>query len=314
MLLKNDFGPVAWAGFARLLIVVMPMKNAAPTAFFAVLLLLLPGNDAAIAQSCPRDTIEISRTQTAHQLRLECKCRLGFARKPGKTSCMRYIPESDLKRGTRFAVVQKSGKVQAFIRSGSPPNVKTYAVEPAQIMSANLIATGENSHLVMQLPSGKRVSFGPNTALVLGDPLDEFDLNLLAISGVIRLDSPKAKSSLEKLQKVAHRALGYSRAYIRRAMSRRFRVRTPNACACVRGTDFLVRGKDNELTFQVIDGIVDLIPNPGKPGVTISLGAGEQGRIASDGKISKLKGSSGQDYSSTWNAETGLKSIPAFGE
>ena len=291
------------------------MRHRRLTLSVAVLLTLL-GGEIAVAQNCPADSIEISRVQSARQLRLNCKCRLGFVRKPGEKTCARYIPESDIKKGTRFAVIRKSGTVRALIRSGSPPNVRTYEVDPDQMMSANQISTGANSHLVVQLPGGKRVAFGPNSSIMLGDPLDEFDLNLLSMSGVMRLDVPKSKSSLRKLQEFSRYALGYSRAFVRKA-SQRHRVRTPDACACVRGTDFVIRGKDNGLTVQVIEGVVDLVPHRGKPGATVLLRAGEQGRIGKDGKLDKLDklaGSTGQHFAGDWASETGLASIPTFGE
>ncbi len=270
----------------------------------AVSLTLTLISGAGLAQSCPSGTYEVGRRETAAKIRLQCACMPGSRLIEGR--CQDQIPPAALKKATGFVVASAKGKVRAFIDSGG----HSYEVSSRLALAANRIETGPDAHLVLQLPSGKRVSIGRNSRLVLGDPLDEYDLNLLELEGYLRFDKP---SRADQVRQLARRAFGKTKAWMRRALTRRFRVRTPTACACVRGTDFTMEGvKDGAHRVRVIEGRVDLIPHDRGGKGSVTLGPGEQALLGADGKITRLNTAPAADLLQDWVTRTGLGDLPVY--
>jgi hypothetical protein len=74
--------------------------------------------------------------------------------------------------------------------------------------------------------------------------------------------------------------LGYIRYTLKRLLGSRYQVRTPTACACVRGTQFAVSVRANGWTqITVVEGLVDFV-NLAAPSKHVLVKAGYTSTIA----------------------------------
>lgn len=252
--------------------------------FFLLLFVAFAEKSTNAAETtCPENSYELDRTEINNEISIYCKCIAGFNSSSGV--CKREIPESALKKGIPFLVDSKAGDVKAFLVAGG----QRFPVNLDEPSIANVFITGKRGKLVILLPNGKRIYMAPDSDLILGDPLTEFDLDILSASGFFRFDTVHEKSALEKLKKTAEVAFVKARWWFKKTVSKRCTIhRISYLVSCVRGTDYVVKGdKEGNLEIIIIDGVVDLLPKNNE--TTITLTAGEHAAISKLGKIKVLE-------------------------
>ncbi len=115
------------------------------------------------------------------------------------------------------------------------------------------LITGADGQVLLIFEDGNKINLGPNSTFQLGSSDD----GCTSLEGCFKLLVGKVRALL---------VAGDKR-----------RIRTPTACACVRGTDFSVEheqvGTRGRTTVAVFSGTVDVIENNGK--ITV-VNAGEQ--------------------------------------
>ena len=121
------------------------------------------------------------------------------------------------------------------------------------------------------------IRVGPNFIMREGDEIrigKHSQIELALIDGSrIRL-GPESVFKVEGLQKRCNFSLaaGKFRAWVKRTMSRRFAVRTPNVAVAVRGTEFAVSEDGSGAVVEVFRGEVEAMPVAG--GETVLIRAG----------------------------------------
>lgn len=119
-------------------------------------------------------------------------------------------------------------------------------IGPRYIMrQGDEIRTGKHSRIELALVDGSRIRLGPESVF-------------------------KAEELQKKL--TFRLTVGKFRAWVKRAMSRRFRVRTPNVAVAVRGTEFAVSEGAAGALVEVFRGEVEAMPVAG--GETVLIRAG----------------------------------------
>ena len=130
------------------------------------------------------------------------------------------------------------------------------------------------------------VRIGPNYIMRQGDEIrtgKHSRVELMLIDGSrIRL-GPESVFQVEELQqRLGFRlTVGKFRAWVRRSMSRRFRVRTPSVAVAVRGTEFAVSEAVAGALVEVFRGEVEAVPVAG--GETVLIRAGWRLHLSSGG-------------------------------
>ncbi len=132
---------------------------------------------------------------------------------------------------------------------------------------ADRIKTGPNSRFEGALPDGTRIIIGPNSDIEISTYVYNLKKN------EIRLNKIK----------------GILRSIVTSGGSRRFQLRTSKACACVRGTDFVIEGSENSEigSVTVLEGKVS-IEGPMQP-QAVSVSSGQVVYLRDDGTIESIQ-------------------------
>ncbi len=134
------------------------------------------------------------------------------------------------------------------------------------LAKADRITTGPNSRFEGALPDGTLIVIGPNSDI----EISTYNFNLR-----------KNEIFLRKIK-------GVLRSIVTLGSSQRFQVRTSKACACVRGTDFVIQGSENaEIgSVAVLEGEVN-IEGPMQP-LPVSVSAGQVVYLRDDGAVESI--------------------------
>jgi len=274
-----------------------------PATILMIGLVIIMAPSGAIALKCPPNSYEISHVETTTKERLDCSCNVGFTYQNDK--CQRVIPDASLRQGTPFLSAKLEGEVYAYLVVGG----QRWKVDPGDhAMVANVFVTQKTGKLIIYLPSGKRIFMAPNSDVILGPPLSEFDLNILSASGWFRFDRSKKEIIQERLKKAMFSAYKFGRKWLTGVKSRRFKIRTPNASIGVRGTDYLIKA-DGQGNFEisVIEGIIDLVPD--KTSETVTLKAGERALLTVSGGVDRLAHLTAEAIEEEWRKRNGVEPI-----
>lgn len=129
------------------------------------------------------------------------------------------------------------------------------------------VRTGDKSVVVLDFKDGSRVELGPKTSFTVEDAGDQ--------------DGSFASMQL---------GWGKMKAWVRKTMSRRFRVRTPTAVCSVRGTEFQVQVEQGSGATQIdlMSGLLGVGDNKGnetllKDGQSIAVDASGLGKVQDAG-------------------------------
>lgn len=128
------------------------------------------------------------------------------------------------------------------------------------------IKTGRGSRTVLQFDDGSKVEIGPN--------------------GSFQLEEARPDSAAMKFN------LGFMKAWVSKALARRFQVRTPTAVCSVRGTEFGVNVADGGNTaVNVFSGLVGVGDMKGNE---VLLAEGQSVSVTADGILQKSQAPSEQ--------------------
>ncbi|MBI4422289.1 MAG: FecR domain-containing protein [Elusimicrobia bacterium] len=131
------------------------------------------------------------------------------------------------------------------------------------VQAGDEIKTGRGSRAVLVFDDGSKVEIGPNGSFTLEQAEDN--------SASMRFN------------------LGFMKAWVSKALSRRFQVRTPTAVASVRGTEFDVAVADNGNTnISVFQGLVGVADGQGNE---VLLAEGQRVDVTAGGIQQKQDGS-----------------------
>ncbi len=150
------------------------------------------------------------------------------------------------------------------IRKADSPSWGTVTGPGHVVGKGDEIRTGRSSRAVLQFDDGSKVEIGPNGSFTLEDAQD---------------NSASMKFNL-----------GFMKAWVTKALSRRFQVRTPTAVCSVRGTEFGVTvadgGNTNVAVFSGLVGVGDTKGNE------VLLSEGQRVDVTAGGITTKSEGSS----------------------
>ena len=148
------------------------------------------------------------------------------------------------------------------------------AVTPNHIVaSGDELRTGRGSRCVVMFDDGSKVEIGPN--------------------GSFTLEDAKPETASMKMN------LGFMKAWVTKALSRRFQVRTPTAVCSVRGTEFGVDVRaDGGTSVELFTGVVGVADSKGNevllnPGEKVDVTQGGLGAVQAQG--ASTGGDSGTD-------------------
>lgn len=252
---------------------------------------------AAAAQQCPAGAYETRRRKTREGETLACECRFGFEKSPD--GCRRTVSGAVLDTLLPMVTLRRHGDVRAAIVSvpGGTDLSLAYGVQ------GNWFKTGAKSFITFDLLIGRELTIGMNTELKLS--YTEESVAIEHLKGSIRFSGRKRESLLSEQMRKARYYFGKSKAWLKRATQRRFRVRTPTAAVAVRGTDFVIASTpDGGHRLTVLSGKVDVADKAGNP--LFTLASGGRAALPPDGPPRALESASVQSLMRRWRRESGV--------
>jgi len=119
----------------------------------------------------------------------------------------------------------------------------TQITKSSTFKNGDIIRTGKGT-VTFTFDDGSKIRLGPNSVLRFEDQKEARKFRLTT---------------------------GYLKAFIKKVLSQRWEIRTPFACACVRGTEFILSHNEDtgQSVIHLTEGELDVIPENGDSEVTI---------------------------------------------
>lgn len=232
-----------------------PFRHLAPVATcIAALALSLSLATPGMAEDiCGPDAYVESVSQKQGREVIICACAPGFTRED--VTCERQVPAMLTKQATLLVPWGQSGTVNAYIvHTGQRIIIPT-----EHMFYANALSTGPQSQLTAYVARNLRLRMGADSRLRLGAYENTGDaaagLNIMAMTGLMRLDTESTQAEKDKL------AAFYARAgkFIRDIPTDPFTVRTPAGILRLPGGDAVIEGRNNgDVIVHVLSGAVTL--------------------------------------------------------
>lgn len=151
-------------------------------------------------------------------------------------------------------------------RDGKDINVSGFG---ALLKDGDVVKTSATGKAQITLKNGDLIMLAQNTRLVTTDSGEESTLSRLVM-----------------------KIYGKIRAQIQKTQSRNIRFATPNAVIGVKGTDFVVRYRDEQTTVATVEGLVNMMSSTTSDNIDIP--PGKMSSVLMDGEVLSLSDIAGE--------------------